>query len=366
MKSKKSKSIVVIVAHPDDETLWAGGTILSHPLNKWFIVCLCRASDKDRSEKFYNTLKLLKSEGIMGDLDDGPDQKPLDRNELEEQILKLLPATHFDLVITHGAKGEYTRHLRHEEVNKAVTTLWFKGKISADKLWTFAFEDGEKAYFPRAIEKANLYETLPEQIWLKKYSIITETYGFQSDSWEAKTTPRAEAFWEFKDPHFAKKTLLKKEDELNIFSTPDLEVLKSKYQKSVSDKRNLEKEMLVIAEAFSEFKKSGNAKKKSIYHFEKGLRVLKKQSMNILKSRTSKNIGFLFNRENWDLKTFSISLALWELDNKIHKTRRSLTQFGNELRIFHHPSIENLKTLYNKTEKLLEDSQEQNVLPNSI
>ena len=51
---------------------------------------------------------------------------------------------------------------------------------------------------------------------------------------------------------------------------------------------------------------------------------------------------------------------------KIHKTKRSLTQFGNELQIFHNPSIENLKTLYNKTSKLLEDSQEQNVLPNSI
>jgi LmbE family N-acetylglucosaminyl deacetylase len=41
MKSKIRKSIAVIVAHPDDETLWAGGTILEHPSNDWFIVCLC-------------------------------------------------------------------------------------------------------------------------------------------------------------------------------------------------------------------------------------------------------------------------------------------------------------------------------------
>ena len=56
MKSKITKSIAVIVAHPDDETLWAGGTILSHPANNWFVVSLCRASDKDRSTRFYNTL----------------------------------------------------------------------------------------------------------------------------------------------------------------------------------------------------------------------------------------------------------------------------------------------------------------------
>jgi len=211
MKSKDSKSIVVIVAHPDDEILWAGGTILSHPTNKWFIVCLCRASDADRAARFHNTMKLLNSEGVMGDLDDGPDQKPLDEKELEEVILELLPKRNFDLIITHSSVGEYTRHLRHEEVNKAVVTLWHNGKVSADELWTFAYEDGNKAYFPRAIEKADIYEVLPEQIWLKKYKLITETYGFKKNTWEAETTPLDEAFWQFKDSHSAVKSIKKTE-----------------------------------------------------------------------------------------------------------------------------------------------------------
>jgi LmbE family N-acetylglucosaminyl deacetylase len=38
--SKKSISVVLIVAHPDDETLWAGGTMLNHPLWNFFVVCL--------------------------------------------------------------------------------------------------------------------------------------------------------------------------------------------------------------------------------------------------------------------------------------------------------------------------------------
>jgi len=206
MNSKDSKSVLVVVAHPDDETLWAGGTILSHPTNKWFILCLCRASDKDRSVKFYNTLKIIKAEGIMGDLDDGPTQEPLNETELEKYILDLLPATHFDLIITHSAKGEYTRHLRHEEVNRAVEILWNAGEISAKELWTFAYEDGNKAYFPRAIENADIYEKLPEQTWLAKYSIITETYGFDKHSWEAETTPKGEAFWQFKDSTNIKET----------------------------------------------------------------------------------------------------------------------------------------------------------------
>ena len=66
----KTKCVVLIVAHPDDETLWAGGTILSQPLWTFFILCLSRSSDPERAEKFYKVLKVLKSDGTMGDLDD--------------------------------------------------------------------------------------------------------------------------------------------------------------------------------------------------------------------------------------------------------------------------------------------------------
>jgi LmbE family N-acetylglucosaminyl deacetylase len=201
MKSKTRKSIAVIVAHPDDETLWAGGIILEHLLNDWFIVCLCRASDRDRSARFKNALVLLKAKGVMGDLDDGPNQHPLDEKELEDEILRLLPDTHFDLIMTHDSAGEYTKHLRHEEVNKAVVTLWHNEKITANELWTFAYEDGNKAYLPKAIESADIFESLSEKIWLSKYKLITRTYGFEEDSWEAETTPSSEAFWRFKDPH---------------------------------------------------------------------------------------------------------------------------------------------------------------------
>lgn len=207
MDNKKSKSIAVIVAHPDDETLWAGGTILSHPSWNCFIVCLCRQSDKDRAAKFYKTLQILKSEGNMGDLDDGPKQIPLDSNKIERTILDLLPQKHFDMIITHNLTGEYTRHLRHEEVSQAVMKLWGAGKISANELYTFAYEDGNKRYYPIPIKTATIYHTLTRQIWLRKYSIITEIYGFKKNSWEAETTPKGEAFWKFTDPNDALKWL---------------------------------------------------------------------------------------------------------------------------------------------------------------
>lgn len=207
MPDNTRKSVVVIVAHPDDETLWAGGTILSHPFWNVYIISLCRASDTDRAPKFKEVLKVLKAEGRMGDLDDGPDQDPLDEKEVEETIIGLFPPQHFDLIISHNPNGEYTRHLRHEEVSKAVIKLWSAGKITGNILWTFAYEDGGRKYSPKPIQSANIYHVLTKHIWLRKYRTITETYGFEKNSFEAVATPRAEAFWQFANPADAQKWL---------------------------------------------------------------------------------------------------------------------------------------------------------------
>jgi len=202
-----TKNVAIIVAHPDDEVLWVGGTILSNPLWKCFVVCLCRKSDNDREPRFHKSLAALNAEGIMGDLDDGPDQNPLEEKLVEHTILELMPPRHFDLIITHNPLGEYTKHIRHEEVSKAVISLWNDEKISTNELWTFAYEDGNKKYFPRAIEHNTIYHVLSEQIWLKKCNIIKEIYGFERNSWEAQTCPMSEAFMQYTDSYKAKECI---------------------------------------------------------------------------------------------------------------------------------------------------------------
>ena len=203
MDDKTYKTVALIIAHPDDEVLWAGGVILNNPQWSLSIISLCRKNDEDRSTKFYKVLKILNAQGIMGNLDDEPEQKPLNTTEVEQNILDLLPKKHFDLIITHSPQGEYTKHLRHEEIGQAVIMLWNENKIDTNELWAFAYEDGNKKYFPKPIEKASYFETLKNEIWIKKYKLITETYGFQETSWEAQTTPKAEAFWVFNNTNDA-------------------------------------------------------------------------------------------------------------------------------------------------------------------
>jgi LmbE family N-acetylglucosaminyl deacetylase len=195
---KPDSKCAIIAAHPDDETLWAGGTILLHPDVSWTIITLCRKSDTDRAPKFFKALEQYNAEGAMGDLDDGPDQKPLNSDIVQETILELLPELHFDLVITHSTSGEYTRHLRHEETAQAVFALWNSGKLRAEEVWSFAYEDGQKKYLPRPEQNADLHIKLTYNIWERKYKIITEIYGFDKESFEARTTPKEEAFRRFR------------------------------------------------------------------------------------------------------------------------------------------------------------------------
>jgi LmbE family N-acetylglucosaminyl deacetylase len=207
-KEEEIKTCLVIVAHPDDETLWAGGTILMHPTWNWLVVCLCRKRDEDRAPKFGKALLALQAEGLMGDLDDGPDQEPLSSEEVEQAILELVPKASFDLILTHNPTGEYTRHLRHEETGQAVIALWDSGQLKTKALWLFAYEDQQGQHLPTAIETASLYRPLSKQTWEKKHHIITKIYGFEAESWEARTTPLAEAFWQFDSSFDAKNCLI--------------------------------------------------------------------------------------------------------------------------------------------------------------
>ena len=200
MSMQSSGKVAVIVAHPDDETIWAGGTLLLHPNWQLTIMSLCRGDDPDRAPKFYRACDEFKAAAYIGRLDDGPEQMPLGDAEVQQKILSLLPLPekHYDMILTHSPYGEYTRHLRHEEISRAVVSLWSDKQLSAGEIRMFAYEDGGKRYLPKPITKAHHFIYLAEDIWRKKYRIITELYGFTPDSFEAKSAGRKEAFWCFK------------------------------------------------------------------------------------------------------------------------------------------------------------------------
>jgi len=117
----------IVVAHPDDEVLWAAGLPLRFNRLKWTVICCSRPSyEPQRIVNFFRSCEALGTEGIMLSGDDtGRDDVPLSG-------LDALSLAAYDAVITHNAEGEYG-HPHHRQVHEAV-----KGKFNR-KIITFGF-----------------------------------------------------------------------------------------------------------------------------------------------------------------------------------------------------------------------------------
>jgi hypothetical protein len=54
---------------------------------------------------------------------------------------------------------------------------------------------------------------LTDDVWLEKYRLITDLYGFGCDSWEAQSTPRGEGFCCFDSAQAAVKRAPRREQQ---------------------------------------------------------------------------------------------------------------------------------------------------------
>ena len=189
-----SKSVLVLTAHPDDETLWCGGLLLSHQDWEKTIFSFTRKSDPDRCPKFFKAVKEYGANGIIDDLDDGVEQKPLDYSIYKNSILNNLKKRDYDLIITHSIFGEYSSHLRHEEVSLAALIMIYEGIVKTKELWFFNYTDDKRKNDPYSKEDSDLLLSLSDELFDKKKRILLDVYGFSEDSWEAKIIPEREGF----------------------------------------------------------------------------------------------------------------------------------------------------------------------------
>jgi len=184
------KKVLVIVAHPDDETIWMGGTLLANR-NRWnaTIISLCRKYDKDRSPRFKKVCKILKAKCFMSDLEDEKLNKiPL--NEVIKRIKKYLNKK-YDYIFTHGKNGEYG-HIRHIDVSLAVAEMLKKKILSCKKIFFFSYQ--KKSGICYARKNSDKFIKLSHNFLEKKKDLIIKTYGFKKKSFEDLCCRSTESF----------------------------------------------------------------------------------------------------------------------------------------------------------------------------
>ena len=114
---------LMIVAHPDDETLWGGANLIK---DRYFVVCLTNGYNLPRAKDFKKILKFTNNSGIILNYPDKQDSIRDDWSKVETGILKdlskLLNYQYWDKIVTHGPDGT-TGHIHHKKIFKYVTTI---------------------------------------------------------------------------------------------------------------------------------------------------------------------------------------------------------------------------------------------------
>jgi LmbE family N-acetylglucosaminyl deacetylase len=138
----KNPSKLMIVAHPDDESIFGGEALLS--CCGWTVVCVTGASNARRRNEFMAAMHRVRANYTMLDHADEADSGNFDPR-LEQTLIHLLAEFPYELIVTHNRRGEYG-HPQHRALHRIVrgiagdrpvyvfeTDWWAKPRLSVQK-----------------------------------------------------------------------------------------------------------------------------------------------------------------------------------------------------------------------------------------
>ena len=136
---------LMIVAHPDDESLFGGSLLLGS--GGWLVVCLTNGDNVVRRAEFAAAMGFVGAEWVMFDCVDKR-RFDLDLDFILPSLREIILGRSWSMVVTHGCDGEYG-HRHHRQLYGVVRGFF-------DVFW--CFERGE---------------LLPDDVWLRKLELLS-------------------------------------------------------------------------------------------------------------------------------------------------------------------------------------------------
>lgn len=123
---------LMIVAHPDDETLWGGKELLS---GDWAVVCITSENNKTRYDEFMSVMDYCGCKGIMLSYPDKVlfkrDSWKKVRSQLTGDISLIINYKKWNKIVTHNPDGEYGH--QHHKMTSEIVTQVCKGTDNQNK-----------------------------------------------------------------------------------------------------------------------------------------------------------------------------------------------------------------------------------------
>ncbi len=155
---------LMIVTHPEDETVWGGVHLLQ---DNYLVVCVSCGFKTEKEENFIKVLEKTNDKVVML----GYSDKYLIRRDyinVKKRIKKILKYKDWDLVVTHNPDGE-NNNLEHKQVSEIVSGL------EIDNLYYFG-----KYYNKKQLDKMDKVTTLKGTFIKEKINTLIKTYNDKS------------------------------------------------------------------------------------------------------------------------------------------------------------------------------------------
>ena len=130
---------LMIVAHPDDETIFGGGHLQE---KNYLVVCLTNGNHPTRKKEFQHLIKQTGNQGLIFDYPDKTNGKRdlwlSVKENIKDDIKTLVEKKDWKIIVTHNPDGEYG-HIHHQMTSHIVTTyspkkrLYYFGKYYSKK-----------------------------------------------------------------------------------------------------------------------------------------------------------------------------------------------------------------------------------------